>query len=92
MAKTVTLQFSIEDKYEEQELRRALNANNAYSALWEIAQEVFRPARKHGYADPKIEQAMQNKELNHEEIVGLLEEKFFDIIRDHNISFEDDYS
>lgn len=91
MIKEVTIKFSVEDQYEEQALRRTLNAGRAYSALWDIAQEIFRPARKHGYSDPKLGEAMRNKEIDHEEIIGMLEEKFFEILRENSISLENDY-
>jgi len=92
MNKEVTIKFLITDQDEEQALRRCMNADRAYRAIYEIAQEIFRPARKHGYPDPKLENAMQNKELEHEEIVGMLEEKFYDILRENSISLEDDYN
>jgi hypothetical protein len=92
MPKKVTIQYVIEESWDEQALRRTLNADNAYRALWEIGQEIFRPARKHGYSDQKLEAAMQNKELEHEEIVGMLEEKFYEILSENRISLEDDYN
>ena len=47
------LEYSLpEDK---EDLDCALNGAHYKHALWEVGQEVFRPARKHGYSDPRIQ-------------------------------------
>lgn len=43
-----TLTFNLPEEREEFEL--AVNAGKYSSLLWEVEQEVFRPARKHGYS------------------------------------------
>jgi hypothetical protein len=80
----VILKFQVPEEGEE--LRMALDAGAMYSALWDIAQEVFRPARKHGYSDPEILNYLINSTEDAEELIYLLEKKFYDILRDKNIS------
>lgn len=77
----VILEFdSIEDR---EELATTLKAGNMQSALWDIAQEVFRPARKHGYSDEEL-QALVN--LSHgEELVSKLEVLFYQILEKHDV-------
>lgn len=53
-----TLTFSLPE--ERDEFDTAVNADNYRLALFETSQMVFRPARKHGYPDAKI-QALVDK-------------------------------
>lgn len=48
-----TLSFNLPE--ERDEFETAVNAGKYRSALFEIAQRVFRPARKHGYPDAKVQ-------------------------------------
>jgi|APGre2960657505_1045072.scaffolds.fasta_scaffold01538_8 hypothetical protein len=89
--------------YDDQEkLKRMLNAENAYRALRDIRDEIFRPARKYGYTDKKIINVLdaadtvlvREEKLNEEygagtELIGLLEEKFFDLLKDHLIDLSE---
>lgn len=78
----VTLKFTLPE--EKEELTQALNAGELHSALWSVAQEVFRPARKHGYSDPNIQAAL-DKCIEGEELVSLLEKKFYEILDEYGI-------
>lgn len=49
----VTFKFQIPE--ERDELDTYLKAEDFRSSLWDISQEVFRPARKHGYSDPRLQ-------------------------------------
>ena len=53
MAKA-TLTFNLDDPEDKANFKKAANANEAYLALWSIAQEIFRPARKHGYSGAQL--------------------------------------
>lgn len=53
-----TLSFNLPE--ERDEFDTAVNADNYRLALFETSQMVFRPARKHGYADARI-QALVDK-------------------------------
>ena len=46
------LEFSLPEEQEEYEITR--QAGKMHSAFWTIGNEVFRPARKHGYSDHRL--------------------------------------
>jgi hypothetical protein len=48
-----TLTFNLPE--EQQEFKNAVDGWKAFMALEEIWQNVFRPARKHGYGHPKLQ-------------------------------------
>lgn len=70
---------------EQHELDLALAAGKMASALHEIANEVFRPARKHGYQDGSL-QDMLNAHPAGAELVARLEDLFHMIIREHDLN------
>jgi hypothetical protein len=47
-----TLTFDLPEEQEEFDL--ASNAGRYRTSLWEVSQEIFRPARKHGYRQGEI--------------------------------------
>lgn len=51
-----TLTFNLPE--ESSEFQTAVKAGSMASALWEIKQDLFRPARKHGYMDGEIQELM----------------------------------
>lgn len=85
---TLTLEFS-NDTNGQEEVRRVLSVNDCYSALWDIGQEIFRPARKHGYLDKEIADALEKAGEAGPELVHLLEKKFYEILTNHGITTED---
>lgn len=96
----VTIKFDTNkaDEDEKSSVRRFLNADDAYCALYEIGNEVFRPARKHGYADVKIQELCRKidnafpNESPAETLIGLLEERFREILVDKGIDLSRDWS
>lgn len=56
MSKAI-LEFNLPE--EEAELDMALHAGDLHATLWDIAQEVFRPARKHGYNDSTLQRLVE---------------------------------
>lgn len=48
-----TLEFNLPE--EQEEFDRTQQAGKMHSALWDIGNDVFRPARKHGYSDSHIQ-------------------------------------
>lgn len=54
----------------------------ALDALRDVANTVFRPARKHGYAELKLEALAEGNE----ELIGKLEEEFYRVLEDRGIS------
>lgn len=86
--KTLTMEFGY-DQHGEAHLRRVLGANAAYAALWDIGQEVFRPAREHGYSDQEIQGQLDKAGDAGLKLVSLLEKKFYEILEEHRVSMED---
>jgi len=83
------LEFNLPE--ENIEFKHAVDGSKAHAALCDIQDEVFRPARKHGYPDKdiaeileKIESSSPNKYLG-EELIRLLEDKFIEILDVYNI-------
>lgn len=66
------------------EFEMAKKAPDLYSALCTINREIFRPARKHGYADEKLEELTQDEKVR--EAIFLLEKKFGEILQEHDIT------
>lgn len=54
----------------------------ALEALRDIANIVFRPARKHGYAEAELDGLAEGNE----ELIGMLEEEFYKVLEDRGIS------
>lgn len=86
----VTIQFNLPDERDDH--YHAMHAAEYHTALWEIANQVFRPARKHGYGDSKINEIIEKLDAHYPdggegatELIGLLEEKFYKIIRQYNV-------
>jgi hypothetical protein len=87
---TATLKFKLPE--EDYEFSCASHGRDALGALWEIQQQIFRPARKHGYSNPKlvklIEEAPEDQREAICEAIGVLEEMFCDILSDCNINID----
>ncbi|MFZ9891075.1 MAG: hypothetical protein ACO3FL_04430 [Ilumatobacteraceae bacterium] len=86
MKKTVNITYYIEEYEDEREFKRAMTADALYRALWSIAQEVFRPARKHGYAEANLNEALESDAALL--LVTELEKKFYEILRDNDIDLD----
>lgn len=59
---------------------KAVKAPDAFLALWRIQQEIFRPARKHGYNDAQLNKLLEIEAVG--EAIGLLEGMYREIIDD----------
>jgi len=97
----VTLQFNLPE--EEQDFLLATKAGAMSAALWEIGQEIFRPARKHGYSDTQIQElitkldglvekpqefTLDGPARDATDLIGLLEQRFYQILQDHEVSLD----
>jgi hypothetical protein len=75
------LQFDMPE--ERQEAEAHMQGPAALDALFTIRQEVFRPARKHGYPDPEIAALIEDiGEDLATELIGKLEGLFNEIVSD----------
>lgn len=68
-----------EDK---EDFERATKALDMELALWDIANDIFRPARKYGYDDEEL----NNLAKGNEQLIGLLEQKFYAILEERGVS------
>jgi hypothetical protein len=75
------LQFNLEDPQTNRAFKRACSATDAYQVLDCIANEIFRPARKHGYDDESLN--------DNEEVIGKLEDMFYELLCEYNINLDD---
>lgn len=80
---------------QEYELYCALKGVDYRFALQDIANDIFRPARKHGYPDEEINNILNkindlepDNNLG-EELVSLLEKKFYNILRSRDLEIYD---
>lgn len=93
-----TLSFNLPE--EKDEFDTAVNAGKYKAALWEISQRVFRPARKHGYADARIQSILDRANTMSApsmdgytedvvdlgtELIGQLEKLFYEILQEEGI-------
>lgn len=97
MAKGI-IEFNLPEEGEEFET--AVNAGSYKAALWEISQQVFRPARKHGYADARIQALVERLDTvqvssmdgytedmvgGGTELISQLEKLFYQILQEEGI-------
>jgi hypothetical protein len=85
------LEFNLPEEQSEFDL--ATRAGNMHAALWDIAQEIFRPARKHGYNNQDIQAALNHTDTvttpegygAGTELISQLEKMFYEILEEHKI-------
>jgi hypothetical protein len=76
------LKFNLPE--EQEEFTAAIEGANYIACLRDISNQVFRPARKHGYTDGRIEAILRDNEIGYE-LIELLEEKFTDILAENYV-------
>ena len=79
----VTLRFTLPD--DKDELRHAQQGLDYHMALTDIADQIFRPARKHGYSDTALNDLLEKTGEDGTELIGQLECHFFDILEEYGI-------
>jgi hypothetical protein len=89
----IELKFDTNDPDQKEEFRLVMQARQQLFALEEIADEIFRPARKHGYKDKHIEHLLKlSGNIEPEgygvgtELISALETKFYEILRNRGVS------
>lgn len=93
-----TLSFNLPE--EQEEFQAAIDAGKYRAALWEVSQRVFRPARKHGYADVRVQALLDKTDSvkvpsmdgytedlvgGGTELVAQLERIFYEILQEEGI-------
>lgn len=77
------LEFDLPE--DQEEFNDAAAAGKYVDCLQSIAQEVFRPARKHGYqGNERLNQLIQQDDVA--EAIEILEELFYTILRDRSVT------
>ncbi len=101
---TGALTFDLDHPDGRRAMRLALNAQGMLAAICEIHTQVFRPARKHGYPDALVTEALKaadKTEIEDKEyrddgpmgagtlLVSRLEHLFLEILSEWSISMDD---
>lgn len=79
---TVRITYNLPE--EDAEMHLALKAAAYQHALYRVAQEIFRPARKYGYDNAKLQEIMDANPASFE-IVGMLEDMLHEIVSEEGI-------
>lgn len=77
-----TIKFKLPEEQDEFDL--ACRSANMSIAIEQIGNEVFRPARKHGYSDVIIAQLLEKCGEAGTELIWHLEQKYYEILRENN--------
>lgn len=77
-----TIEFTLPEEHEE--FRDCMQAGKMSAALSEVGNQVFRPHRKHGYNDKTLNDLIEKNE-GATEIIGLLETKFYEILKEYGV-------
>jgi hypothetical protein len=93
----IVMEFDSEN-FEDMELHKImLKANAAHAVIHEIRQQLFRPARKHGYDDPELNKLIDDSGMTQDGytrgsmIVEALEKRFGEILEEYDVKEDGDY-
>ncbi len=81
-----TIEFNLLDP-EDRDHWHHINTELDYAsknALREISEQIFRPARKHGYSDQDLQTLLEKSKHGHE-LIAALEEIFHNIVNEYDI-------
>lgn len=67
------------------QMQKCLNVDSYHSVLFDISQEIFRPARKHGYSRHAIRELYEQNPEFAAVLIGELESLFNELLSDSNI-------
>jgi hypothetical protein len=87
-----TLEFDLDNPDDVYKYQSSTLSEKMRLALFDVGNEIFRPARKHGYTDQKIRELIDacgvNSEgcSNGEELISALEGLFFKIMNSNGLS------
>lgn len=78
------LEFNLPE--DQEEFNTTIKANAYACAIHDISEHIFRPARKHGYSDARIQELIDKLGADGQELVGLLEAAYYDILREYEVA------
>lgn len=88
MSNKLILTFEFDDENDEH-FRTISNARNYKNALRYVRENIFRPARKHGYSDSRLNELIKQNPVAILQVIELLEEEFNQILNDNSLSDSD---
>lgn len=75
--------FDMEDPCDRENFLKVNKTHQAFRALEEIRERIFRPARKHGYGGPgQLSSMIDDESVSKTEVISLLEEEFNRILNE----------
>lgn len=90
------LEFDLFDPEDSSEFKCIQKARDMQISLQDISNEIFRPARKHGYSDSKLNDLLDKSNTTIDEfgdeiligleIISILEDKFYRILEERGIN------
>ncbi len=95
--KKIIVEFHIKDPYDLEEYNNFMRGQQLRDVIDDITNEIWRPARKHGYSDPAIQKLLdyaheKDYTIEHpeygkvsilEELISLLEDKYNEILEEN---------
>ena len=85
------IKFNLEESEGRNELKRALKADDAFQALNEIWEQVFRPSFKHGFHKKELQKLAVNLEEDADgnDVIDYLADIYHKIIADYGVNPDD---
>jgi hypothetical protein len=87
----ITLEFDSDNEDDMERYKDMMNATKYKCVIDSASNEIFRPARKHGYSDETIRNLIANSGENEDgynngvELIGQLEEMWYNLFREYNL-------
>lgn len=85
------LSFNDQSEEDMEKFKLMMKATDMSLALWEIAQDVLRPHRKHGYSDNnRLNELLQSEQHGESvnEAIGLIEDMFYKVLNERSIDLD----
>lgn len=82
-----TIEIDLNDPDQKAKLELFLKLDNISSFFWDLEQNIFRPARKHGYPESLVlNELIKNEAVV--EAIGILEQLYYNYKKEHGLDFE----
>jgi len=79
------------DNYEKEDVIAMLKSGSMCALIAEVTNQIFRPARKHGYPDKEIEALIDACGEDKDgysigcELIGKLERKYYELLKEYDL-------
>jgi hypothetical protein len=84
MKKQISIEYYIETYEDNAEFLDTLKSSDMRAALLAVREEIFRPARKHGYMDATLQKLINHNETS-VELISLLEDMYNGILDRYDV-------